>query len=596
MTDAPATRFAVTFPATLSDTPITGRVFVIVTRSVERPYVLSSSPGAIGGREIGIEPRLQAGTWKNRVPFFGTYRQSVPYFSPWVTSVPFFGADLQDLAPDSPAIVDDQAPGFPVASLRDLPAGDYYVQAVLNVYTRFDRSDGHVIWAHMDQWEGQHWNQSPGNLVSAVQQVHLDPAEGFDVPLQLVERLPAPDVPADTDYVKRLRFDSALLSAFWGRPMPVGATVLLPRGYADEPDRRYPVIYNNEHFNLGAPFGFSPTDAPETEEQRYMRELRGLESGHAFYEAWVSDDFPRFIIVTLLHPTPYFDSSYCVDSANVGPYGKAIMTELIPRVEETFRIIQEPSARFLTGGSTGGWVSLAMQLYHPKFFGGAWAFAPDSLDFRRYGLVNIYADANAYQAPNREWLVPERTFYRSPDGQPELTIRQMSQMEAALGSHGRSGEQLDVWHATFGPVGSDGYPRPLWNQATGAIDPEVARQWRDGDYDLRAYVEDHWSEIGPDLVGKLHVYCADMDDYFLNLGVYAFEEVLENTTEPYYGGSFSYGRPLDGHVWHPMNHADLVREVAAHLRRGTGPKRFFASRPSEVAHALQRDLSSSDEP
>jgi len=586
MSSEPEVRFSVSFPDSLSAKPITGRMFVAITRSVDRPYVVASGPGEIGGSEKGLEPRLQAGAWKNRVPFFGTYQKSVPYFSPWVGSVPFFAVDVDQLRPGEAAVIDGETLGFPPKSLRDIPAGDYFVQAVFNVYTEFHRSDGHAIWAHMDQWEGQHWNQSGGNPVSEVYKFHLDPEHGYDLHLELTDRIPPARVPEDTQWVRRIKFQSKLLSEFWGHPMYLGATALLPKGYDDNPDEYYPVVYNKGHFSLGAPFGFSPVDAPEGQEQRYMRQLRGLESGYDFYKAWTSDDFPRVLIVTFQHPTPYFDCSYSVNSANNGPYGDAIMRELIPRVEETFRIIREPYARLLTGGSTGGWVSLALQVYHPGFFGGAWSFAPDPLDLRRYGLVNIYDDDNAFLAPNREWLVPERNFYRSPDGQPEISMRQISQFEAVLGSKGRSGEQLDIWQAAFGPVGDDGYPKTLWDKITGEIDHEVAGYMRDNGYDLRDYIEEHWAEIGPDLVGKLHIFCADMDDYYLNLGVYPLEDVLENTRNPYYAGSFTYGRPMDGHVWHPMNHADLIRTMVGHINETATPKRHYSSIPAEMADKL----------
>jgi hypothetical protein len=583
MTRLPETKFTISFPAELSTTPITGRMFLVITKSVDRPYIVASGPGEVGGSERGLEPRFQAGAWKNRVPFFGTYQKAVPYFSPWVGSVPFFAVDVEGLAPGASAVVDGDTLGFPPKSLRDIPAGDYFVQAVLNVYTEFHRSDGHVIWAHMDQWEGQHWNHSAGNPISKVPRVHLDPDAGYEVHLDLVERIPEPTIPADTEWVRQIKFKSELLSTFWGQPIHLGATALLPKGYDEHPDECYPVIYAESHFSLGAPFGFSPTGGVEGEEQRYMRSLRGLESGHEFYQAWNSDDFPRVIIVQTQHPTPYFDSSYAVDSANNGPYGRAFMNELLPRVEEAFRIIREPWARATTGGSTGGWVSLALQVQHPKFFGGAWSFAPDPADLRRYGLINIYDDDNAFTAPNREWLVPERIFYRSPDGQPEITMRQISQFEAVLGSKGRSSEQLDIWQAAFGPVGDDGYPRPLWDKTTGVIDHDVANYMRDHGCDLRHYLEENWVAIGPDLVGKLHIFCADMDDYYLNLGVYPLEEFLESTTDPYYAGSFTYGRPLDGHVWHPMTHADLVRTMARHMKDRGRPRRHYASVPSRVA-------------
>ena len=273
MTKPPVTRFSISFPSSISSTPITGRAFVVVTKSVDRPYVVAPAPGALGGAELGIEPRRQAGTWKNRVPFFGTYQKSVPYFSPWVASAPFFGVDIDRVEPDQAFFIDETAPGYPPLNLRDIPAGDYYVQAVLNVYTRFARSDGHVIWAHLDQWEGQHWNSSPGNLVSPVERVHLDPNSGYDIELKLTTKIPVATVPPDTEYVRRIRFESRLLSEFWGQPIHLGAVVLLPKGYDEHPNERYPVIYNNEHFNLGAPFGFSPTPVEEAEEQRYMRRV-----------------------------------------------------------------------------------------------------------------------------------------------------------------------------------------------------------------------------------------------------------------------------------------------------------------------------------
>lgn len=587
MIDPSRTRFTISYPDGLVSGPVTGRVFVAITHSIDRPYVVATGPGEIGGSERGIEPRLQAGSWKNRVPFFGSYQDSVPYFSPWVGSVPLFGADVQNLEAGEQAVVDGDTLGFPPRSLRDLPAGEYYVQAILNLYTKFSRSDGHEIWAHMDQWEGQRWNLSAGNPVTEVTKVFLDPDKGYDIHLSLVDTLPEPHVPADTEWVRRIKIQSPALTAFWGHPIYLGATALLPRGFDEHPEEQYPTIYDQGHFSLGPPLGFSDEQTPETEESEYMRRLRGLESGFDLYKQWTSDDFPRVVVVTLQHPTPYYDCSYAVDSANNGPYGSAMLGELIPAAESAWRLIPESYARTLTGGSTGGWISLALQIYHSTFFGGCWSFAPGlGVDLRRYGLVNLYSDPNAFTAPNREWLVPERVFYRSPDGQPEITIRQMSQLEAVLGSKGRSGELLDIKQATSGPVGEDGYPRPVWDKMTGEIDHEVSQYMRANGYDLRQFLADNWATIGRDLEGKLNVFCADMDDYYLNLGVYGLEDFLENTSNPYYRGSFTYGRPLDGHVWHPMARNELIRTMAAHMaRRGQRPQ-HSSSIPARVAKSM----------
>ncbi|MBZ5520802.1 MAG: hypothetical protein LAP21_00955 [Acidobacteriia bacterium] len=518
-------RFEISLPA--GKQPVTGRAFVIIAKS--------DSP----------EPRLQVGAWNSRTEMLGR--------------------EVSDLQPGATAAIDALTLGFPLKSVRELPAGEYYVQAVFNVYTRFSRADGHTIWAHMDQWEGQHFNLSPGNLYSEIQRVHLDPISGYDVRLSLTRTIPAIKVPEDTRYVKHIRIESKLLTQFWGQPIYLGAVVLLPEGYDAHPQAHYPVIYQQGHFGLQPPMTFStepPRDSPQL--QRNLQ-LSGLTSGYDFYQQWTSPQFPRMIAVTFQHPSVYFDDSYAVNSANNGPYGDAIMTELIPYIEEHFRIIRQPYARVLTGGSTGGWESLALQVYHPEFFGGTWTFFPDPVDFTRYQIVDIYADNNAFLAPGYDPPVPERPAERTDEGQVTTTIRQMSQFEEVMGSHGRSGGQYEAWEAVYGPVGADGYPKPLWDKLTGKIDPQVAAYMRDHGYDLRYYLEQNWATIGPKLVGKLHIYCGDMDNFYLNLSVYRLEDFLKKTSNPFYGGSFEYGRPMKGHGWHPMNQAHLVRMMAAHV-------------------------------
>jgi hypothetical protein len=288
-------------------------------------------------------------------------------------------------------------------------------------------------------------------------------------------------------------------------------------------------------------------------------------NGYEFQKVWNSPDFPRMIAVTFQHPTPYFDDSYAVNSANDGPYGDALLKELIPYLEQHFRMSRQPYARVLTGGSTGGWESLALQVFHPDFFGGTWTFFPDPIDFRRYQLVNIYQDENAFLVPGFEAPVPERPLERTVEGQVTFTQREMSLMEEVLGTHGRSGQQLEAWEAVYGPVGDDGYPKPLWNKLTGEIDHDVADYMRDHGYDLRYYLQQNWAKIGPQLAGKIHIFVGDMDNYYLNLAVYQMEDFLKNTKSPYYGGSFVYGRPMKGHGWSPMDNAQLVRAMAHYI-------------------------------
>jgi len=516
------TRFKITLAT--GPQPVTGRVFIVISRT--------DSP----------EPRLQAGNWRSHAELISR--------------------DVAELGRGQSVTIDSLALGFPLRSVRELPAGDYYVQALMNVYTRFSRADGHVIWAHNDQWEGQQFNKSPGNLYSEVRRFHLDPVGGYEIQLNLSSIIPAAQLPADTLYVKHIKIQSKLLTAFWGQPIYLGATVLLPEGYDQHPDAHFPVIYQQGHFSLSPPLGFSTESSPADEQHR-----EGRISGYSLYKRWSSPNFPRMVAVTFQHPTIYFDDSYAVNSANNGPYGDAIMKELIPYIESHFRIIQQPYARLLTGGSTGGWESLALQVYHPEFFGGTWTFYPDPVDFNRYMMVDAYNDVNAFLAPGYDPPIPERPMERTAEGQVDVTMRQMSQLEDVLGSHGRSGQQFEAWEAVYGPVGFDGYPRPLWDKQSGRIDPQVALYMRDHGYDLRYYLEQNWPKIGPQLVGKLHIYCGDMDNFYLNLAVYRLEDFLRGVRNPAYGGSFEYGRPMKGHGWSPLNQAELITVMADYIRQ-----------------------------
>jgi len=350
-----------------------------------------------------------------------------------------------------PAVVDASTRGWPLESISQIPPGDYTVQAVLNVYTTFTRRDGAVIKAHMDRWEGQKWNRSPGNLYSVPTRVHIDPAIASPIRITLKNTIPPIEPPADTRYVKHITFKSDILSKWWGRDINLGAIVVLPEGFDAHPDARYPIAYNQGHF----PTTFQFTDR--------------------FLEDWKSGKLGRSILVLMQHPTPFYDDSYAVNSANSGPYGDALTQELIPRVEKQFRAIAQPWARFVYGGSTGGWESLAWQVFYPDMFNGTWTFCPDPVDFRYFQMVNIYQDKNAFY-PNSPWKTEAvRPWQRTPDDQVLMSEKDASHLEEVLGTRGRSGDQMDVFNATFGPVGSDGYPKLLYDKWTGVIDPSVAR-------------------------------------------------------------------------------------------------------------------------
>ncbi len=526
---AASVKFEVSFPASVHAQPITGRALVVITRT-DQP-----------------EPRTVAGSWGD--------------------AGPLFGVDVNALGPGQPAVIDATTFGAPLHSLRDVPAGDYYVQAILNIYTEFHRADGYTVWLHMDQWEGQHFNQSPGNLYSEVQKVHLDPAVGYDVELSCTKVIPPIEEPKDTEWVKHVKIESELLTKFWGHPMYIGAIVLLPKEYDEHPDAHYPVIYVQGHFSLRNPLGFTTDDPPISPEMRARLADLNRESGHEFSQAWMSDNFPRMIAVTFQHPTPYYDDSYAVNSVNNGPYGDALVKEMIPYLEAHFRMIAKPYARVLTGGSTGGWESLGAQVFYPDFFGGTWTLYPDQIDFRRYQLVNAYEDDNAFFAPGHTWVQVPRPIMRTAEGQMEITVQQFSEKEAVLGTHGRSGEQIEIWDAAFGPVGDDGYPKPLWDKRTGKIDHSVVLYMRDHGYDLSYNIRTNWATLGPKLQGKIHVYVGDMDNFYLNLAVYKLEEDMKKLTNPPCDCEFQYGRPMKGHGWQPTTTANLVKWMADRVEK-----------------------------
>ncbi len=497
-------RFRITYPASAHEGPVTGRVFVMISTTSQR------------------EPRLQIGR----------------------NGTPFFGRDVVGLEPGEHGIIDVTDLGSPLESLSELPAGDYFVQGMVNIYTEFPRADGHTVWMHDDRWEGQAFQRSPGNLYSDVMQVHLDPAQGFDVELVADKVIPPIPFPEDTEWVKRFRFQSEILTEFWGRPIYLGATVLLPRDYEGS-TISYPVLYKQGHFSTRAPLRFR--------------------EGSEVYEMWTADDFPRMLVVTFQHPTPYFDDSYAVNSVNVGPYGDAIMEELIPEIERRFRIIREPWARWLDGGSTGGWESLALQLFHPDFFGGVWSYCPDPVTFTNVEGFNIYEDENAFYKV-RGWRKVPIVNSRDVDGTMRMTSRQRNYYELAKGTKGRSGEQLDIWSAVYGPLGDDGYFKPLFDKRTGVIDREVAEYWREN-YDLLEYMKRNWSWLGPRIQDKIHIYMGDMDTYRLEQAVYDMQAWMETTTDPHYPGFFMYG-DRKPHCWAgPGGSLARLLDMAEHALR-----------------------------
>jgi hypothetical protein len=509
----PSASFAISFPAGIAAEPLDGRLLLLLSKKdVE-------------------EPRFQV--------------------QPGVDAIQMFGVTVADLPAGENVIFDSSVFGYPYDSLNDLPEGEYFVQAVLHLYETFTLGNGKTVSLPMDQGEGQQWAESPGNLYSEPRLLTVaHSAQPIKIQLEHVIEPIVP--PADTEFVRHVKIRSELLSDFWGRDMYLGAHVLLPAGFDEHPEARYPLAVWHGHFPADFA-GFSTTPpAADLECERnesadvdcYNRLVQ--QEAYDFYQKWVGPGFPRLLIIQIQHANPYYDDSYAVNSANLGPYGDAITYELIPYIEEQFRGIGEGWARFLYGGSTGGWEAFSVQVLYPDEFNGTFAACPDSLDFRHYSAVNIYTDDNAYRMQG-DFNTVERPAYRDYLGNISVTMEDENHMELVIGDKTRSGGQWDIWEAVFSPMGDDGYPMRIWDKKSGKINHEVAAYWKEN-YDMRHILERDWNTLGPKLAGKLHVFVGDMDNFHLNNAVYLLEDFLESTTEPYYDGFIDYGDRQE-HCW-----------------------------------------------
>jgi WD40 repeat protein len=379
----------------------------------------------------------------------------------WFKTEPFFAQDVKNWKPGALLSFGAGALGFP-EPLGKLPKGEYWMQAVMD----FER--------------GQNAIGSEGNVFSKATRIELNPTTGGAVKLHLDKVYPAPAF-KEKDRVKLVEVQSQLLSAFHGRPIRLRAGIVLPKSFAKEDKQRYPVVYEIPGFggtHQGAFFA----------EARNATDVGGVEMIHV-----------------VLDPSCPLGHHVFADSENNGPYGRALCEELIPHIEKAFRGIGAPTARFVTGHSSGGWSSLWLQITYPDFFGGVWSTAPDPVDFRDFQKVNIY--------------VPGTNLFFDERGKPRplarrkdkvlLYYKPFSDMEVVMGRGG----QLFSFEAVFSPRGPDNKPRRLWDRTTGKIDPEVAKTWER--YDIRLILERNWASLGPKLAGKLRVYMGSEDNFYL---------------------------------------------------------------------------------
>jgi hypothetical protein len=506
-------RFAVTFPAERSNQPLDGRLLVLIAK------------------DTSSEPRQQMGSG------LGTSAG--------------FGVDVEGWRPGETRYVDATAFGFPVRWLKDLPRGNYRVQAFINRYETFRRSDGKTVKLPPDKGEGQQWRSKPGNLYSRPMAVTVDPSRADVIRLTMDQAIPPVAEFKETPWIKYVRIRSERLSKFWGRDMHLAAFVTLPWGYAEHPEAKYPLVINHGHFAPGPDnWRETPPDPnlkPDYSERFSLAGYNRIQQEQSWqlFQDWTGKGFPRMLLVQIQHPTPYYDDSYAVNSANNGPYGDAIQYELIPEIERRFRGLGQGWARFVFGGSTGGWESMAVQMFYPEEYNGAWVACPDPIDFRHYTVVNIYADTNAYFMPSTFKRTP-RPGLRNYLGHVSSTLQELNHYELLIGTRARSGDQWDVWESVYSPTDAEGYPRRLWDKETGKIDPVTAAYWKEN-YDLSHILQRDWAKLQPKLKGKIRLYVGDMDNYYLNNAVYEVEKFLK-TANPPAEAVVDYG-DRDEHCW-----------------------------------------------
>ncbi|HEY8682544.1 MAG TPA: alpha/beta hydrolase-fold protein [Rhodanobacter sp.] len=400
--------------------------------------------------------------------------------------------EISQWAPGQTIDIDADQLVFP-AGYSQLPPGDYYMQAVLDV-------------DHGYNYTGR----GAGDLVSEVMKVHLPTT---DIPtLTLSKVLPARDpwklhpssasdaivVAAAHRHATLVDFTSPSLSAFWGRPIHMRGWVLAPPHYDGKVAARYPTVYYTQ--------GFGGNN------DRVIGVLTSV------YAAMAKGEMPPMIWVFLDESSPTGTHEFA-DSANNGPWGQALTTELIPELEAHYRMDGRASGRFLNGHSSGGWATLWLQTRYPKVFGGTWSTSPDPSDFHDFTGIDLYAaGANAYRKPDGSAYPLVRDHDKVLG-----TFEQFARLERVLGAYGG---QLTSFDWVFSPRGKDGRPEPMFDRDTGVIDPVVVGYWRDH-YDIAWRLQHDWPQLKRDLDGKIHLYVGTADTFYLDGAAHKLQAVLD---------------------------------------------------------------------
>ncbi len=497
-----------------------------------------AAPSPVSGRLVVSIIRNGADLDENAVP------NDAPF---WDDPQPMYGVDVRAVAPGTSMLIETSTPGLdssPLA-LGALPAGKYRAQARL-ITTRLSSS----------------WKDDAGNLF------------GPPVPFELVSAGVGPDVPPPPITVE-LKVDSItttqpfnavagcelfeirseLLSAFHKRDVMLRAGVVLP--VKVEPGRQYAGVYEIPGF------GGDHRSAP----QRAIRRGSRRDQDQA--------DLAASTFWIILDPESPNGHHLFADSANNGPVGRALVTELIPALEKKYPLAARPAARILRGHSSGGWSTVWLAINYPETFGAAWSSSPDPVDLRAFQLVDIYSADNFYTDPKTG---KDFVSYRV-GGVDRMTIRQENGGERVLGANQTSGQQWHSWEAAWGPCdsgvggvggvggGGAGHPAALYDSVTGKINKGVLDHYRK--YDIASLVRTDPKRYADPLRRNVRLVVGDTDDFSLNVAVGMLQESVAKL-QPLEGPSAGYIRILPGlsHgsvLAHPSVRA-FSKEMMDHLR------------------------------
>jgi pimeloyl-ACP methyl ester carboxylesterase len=419
----------------------------------------------------------------------------------WFAPEPFFALDISNFKPGLTRVIDDRADGFP-EPISSLPSGKYRVQALLD-----------------QDLDSHHPAYGAGNVYSSVREWQLGASPSIDLTLNQVV---APRKFQQTAWLKEVSIESKLLSEFHQRPVKHLAAVVLPPGYEREAGRRYPVLYiipgfGGTHYDAARLY---TTGAPAAEEGE-VEFIRVLLSGDC---KWGHHVF--------------------ADSETNGPRGEALIRELIPHIDATYRTVAEPTARFVTGHSSGGWSSLWLQVKYPETFGGVWSTAPDPVDFHDWQQVDLYANPPLSLYYDEQG---ERRPIARQQKKPILWYASFAKMDDVLGRGG----QLRSFEAVFSPLDENGLPQRLWDRKTGRVDPDVVQAW--SKYDITRLLKRDWLSLEPKLRGKLHVYTGALDTFYLDGAVERLAEAVKEL-----------GSDAEVVVVPGKNHSDLLTKELRH--------------------------------